>query len=130
TECSEEIRRRVVKAREVQLERFRGENIYCNAQMSPRLIRKYCRVDAESKAKLENAITRLGLSARAYDRILKVSSTLADLQAKEEMESLQGDEGIRYGIPDRSYWAEGERGSGVQFVQFAHVQFCEIHHKP
>ncbi|HMG37077.1 MAG TPA: YifB family Mg chelatase-like AAA ATPase [Blastocatellia bacterium] len=105
TECSEEIRRRVVKAREVQLERFRGENIYCNAQMSPRLIRKYCRVDAESKAKLENAITRLGLSARAYDRILKVSRTLADLQGKERIESLHVAEAIQYRTLDRSYWA-------------------------
>ena len=70
-ESSVEIRERVVRARRVQLERFTTERIYCNAQMSPRLIRKYCVIDSASKGLLENAITRLGLSARAYDRILK-----------------------------------------------------------
>jgi magnesium chelatase family protein len=71
-ESSAEIRDRAVRARRVQLERFSAERIYCNAQMSPRLIRKYCVIDSGSKGLLENAITRLGLSARDYDRILKV----------------------------------------------------------
>jgi len=69
------------------LERFQGENIFCNAQMNPRLIRKYCVVDSASKALLENALTPLSLSARAYDRILKVSRTLADMEGKDKIES-------------------------------------------
>ncbi len=72
-ESSQVISERVVRARRTQLERFRSEKIYCNAKMSPRLIRKYCEIDQQSKAMLENSITRLGLSARDYDRILKVS---------------------------------------------------------
>jgi magnesium chelatase family protein len=76
-ESSAEIRARVVRARRIQLERFSGERIFCNAQVSPRLIRAYCAIDSDSKGLLENAITRLGLSAHAYDRILKVSRTLA-----------------------------------------------------
>ncbi len=93
-ESSGEVRDRVVRARRVQLERFPTERIFCNAQMSPRLIRKYCVIDSESKGLLENAITRLGLSARAYDRILKVSRTLADLEGKESIESQHVSEAI------------------------------------
>jgi magnesium chelatase family protein len=73
--------------------------------MSPRLIRKYCGIDATSKGPLENAITRLGLSARAYDRILKVSRTLADLEAKEAIESQHVSEAIQYRTLDRNFWA-------------------------
>ena len=86
-ESSAEIRGRVVRARERQRERLRGEGIFANAQMSPRLIRKYCRVDEECERLLEAAMTRLGLSARAYDRILKVSRTIADLDSAEEIRS-------------------------------------------
>jgi len=105
TESSAEIRERVVRARRVQLERFQGENIFCNAQMTPRLIRKYCVVDSASKALLENALTRLGLSARAYDRILKVSRTLADMEGKDKIESGHVSEAIQYRTLDRSFWA-------------------------
>jgi magnesium chelatase family protein len=73
--------------------------------MSPRLIRKYCAIDSASKALLENAITRLGLSARAYDRILKVSRTLADLEGKEAIESQHVSEAIQYRTLDRNFWA-------------------------
>jgi magnesium chelatase family protein len=104
-ESSADIRQRVVRARRVQLERFRGERIFCNAQMSPRLIRRYCAIDASSKSLLENAITRLGLSARAYDRILKVSRTLADLQGKESIEPEHVSEAIQYRTLDRNFWA-------------------------
>jgi magnesium chelatase family protein len=105
TESSAAIRERVVRARRVQLERFHGENIFCNAQMTPRLIRKYCIVDSASKALLENALTRLGLSARAYDRILKVSRTLADMEGKDKIESGHVSEAIQYRTLDRSFWA-------------------------
>ena len=98
-------RERVVRARRVQLERFRGEKIFSNAQMTPRLIRKYCVIDAASKSLLENVITRLGLSARAYDRILKVSRTLADLEGKEKIEAEHVSEAIQYRTLDRNFWA-------------------------
>lgn len=104
-ESSAEIRERVVKARRVQLERFSGERIFNNAQMTSRLIRKYCVIDAASKSLLENAITRLGLSARAYDRILKVSRTLADLEGKESIEPTHVSEAIQYRTLDRNFWA-------------------------
>jgi magnesium chelatase family protein len=78
SESSAEIRERVIEARTIQRRRLQGENIFSNAQMTPRLIRKHCRIDAESKSLLEQVITRLGLSARAYDRILKVSRTIAE----------------------------------------------------
>ena len=104
-ESSTEIRERVVRARRIQLERFSGERIFCNAQMSPRLIRAYCAIDSESKGLLENAITRLGLSARAYDRILKVSRTLADLEGKGSIEAGHVSEAIQYRTLDRNFWA-------------------------
>jgi len=71
TEDSTSIRQRVIRARERQRQRFAAEGIFSNAVMTPRLIRKYCRIDAESESMLERAMSRLGLSARAYDRILK-----------------------------------------------------------
>jgi magnesium chelatase family protein len=104
-ESSDEIRARVVRARRIQLERFQGEKIFSNAQMTPRLIRKYCLIDSASKSLLENVITRLGLSARAYDRILKVSRTLSDLQGKEKIETEHVSEAIQYRTLDRNFWA-------------------------
>ncbi|HEV8484032.1 MAG TPA: YifB family Mg chelatase-like AAA ATPase [Blastocatellia bacterium] len=104
-ESSDAIRERVDRARRVQLERFHSEKIFCNAQMSSRLIRKYCLIDSASKGLLENAITRLGLSARAYDRILKVSRTLADLEEKPNIEPQHVSEAIQYRTLDRNFWA-------------------------
>jgi magnesium chelatase family protein len=104
-ESSESIRERVVRARKIQLERFRSEKIFSNAQMTSRLIRKYCVIDSSSKSLLENAITRLGLSARAYDRILKVSRTLADLEGKSKIEPDHVSEAIQYRTLDRNFWA-------------------------
>lgn len=105
SESSAEIRARVVAARAIQRARFQSEKIFNNAQMSPRLIRKHCLIDTPSKALLENAITRLGLSARAYDRILKVSRTLADLEGKESIGVEHVSEAIQYRTLDRNYWA-------------------------
>lgn len=104
-ESSAQIRERVIRARRIQLERFRDEKIFSNAQMTARLIRKYCPIDSESKALLERAITRLGLSARAYDRILKVSRTLADLEGKENIEPAHVSEAIQYRTLDRNFWS-------------------------
>lgn len=105
SESSEKIRERVIRARRCQLQRFAGENIFCNAQMTPRLLRKYCLLDTASKTMLENVITKLGLSARAYDRILKVSRTIADMEGKTNLEAHHLSEAIQYRSLDRTYWA-------------------------
>ncbi len=101
---SAEIRRRVLGARRTQQGRYQGEKIYSNAQMSPRMIRKYCNISAECERLLESAMTRLGLSARAHDRILKVSRTIADLEGAEEISSTHISEAIQYRSLDRNYW--------------------------
>jgi len=105
-ESSAEVRARVVGARGVQLERFHSEKkIYANAQMPPKLIRKYCPISAEAEKLLENAITRLGLSARAHDRILKVARTIADLDGAPDVEPRHLSEAVQYRSLDRTYWA-------------------------
>ncbi|HVH70144.1 MAG TPA: hypothetical protein VNB49_03415 [Candidatus Dormibacteraeota bacterium] len=110
SESSAAIRQRVVSARERQRQRFANEGsnggtrIYSNAAMTPRLIRRYCRIDAESEAMLEHAMARLGLSARAYDRILKVSRTIADLEGAEAIRSPHVSEAVHYRSLDRTYW--------------------------
>jgi magnesium chelatase family protein len=103
-ESSATVRERVIRAREVQRERLRGEGIFSNAQMSPRLIRRHCRLDAEGERMLESAMVRLGLSARAYDRILKVSRTIADLDGAEEIGAGHLAEAVGYRSLDRTYW--------------------------
>jgi magnesium chelatase family protein len=105
-EDSAAVRERVLHARARQLERFAGEKrIYANAQMPPKLIRKHCPISAEGEKLLENAITRLGLSARAHDRILKVARTIADLDAAANIEPRHLSEAIQYRTLDRTYWA-------------------------
>ena len=94
----------MIKAHLRQLERYQGEKIYSNAQMSSRQIRKYCNISAECERLLESAMTRLGLSARAHDRILKVSRTIADLDGAEEISPTHISEAIQYRSLDRSYW--------------------------
>lgn len=103
-EDSAMIRQRVINARERQRARFAAEGIFSNATMTPRLIRRYCRIDAESESMLERAMQRLGLSARAYDRILKVSRTIADLEASVEIQSAHVAEAVHYRSLDRTYW--------------------------
>jgi magnesium chelatase family protein len=103
-ESSAEIRRRVISARSRQHERLKTEGIFSNAQMTPRLIRKHCRIDLESERLLESAMARLGLSARAYDRILKVSRTIADLEGFEEIQGKHVAEAVGYRSLDRTYW--------------------------
>jgi len=104
-EGSAEVRARVAAARARQLERFRGLKIYSNAQMPARLIRQVCEIDTESEKLLENAITRLGLSARAHDRILKVARTIADLDASDRIQPKHLSEAVQYRTLDRTYWA-------------------------
>jgi magnesium chelatase family protein len=103
-ESSAEIRERVMRARERQHERLKMEGIFANAAMSPRLIRRYCRINSESEQMLERAMARLGLSARAYDRILKVSRTIADLDDADEILARHVAEAVGYRSLDRTYW--------------------------
>jgi len=105
-EGSAAVRERVLRARQAQLDRFRSEkHIYANAQMPPKLLRKHCAISAESEKLLENAMTRLGLSARAHDRILKVARTIADLDGAAGIESKHISEAVQYRSLDRTYWA-------------------------
>jgi magnesium chelatase family protein len=104
-ESSETIRARVIKAREIQLERFAGDGIFSNSAMSPTQIRKFCALDTDSENLLERAMLKQGLSARAHDRILKVSRTVADLEASENILSNHISEAINYRSLDRSYWS-------------------------
>jgi magnesium chelatase family protein len=104
-ESSVEIRNRVIKAREIQTKRFEAlENVHYNAQMSTKQIREYCRLDDTSLQLLKTAMERLNLSARAYDRILKVSRTIADLEAAENVEAQHISEAIQYRSLDREGW--------------------------
>jgi magnesium chelatase family protein len=104
TESSAVIRHRVMKARQRQLRRFRGEKIFANSAMTPRMIRAHCQIDTASEQMLESAMTRLGLSARAYDRILKVSRTIADLDGADAITSTHVSEAVGYRSLDRNYW--------------------------
>ncbi len=104
SESSTAIRERVIQARERQRKRFAAEKIFSNAAMTPRMIRRYCRIDADSELMLERAMTRLGLSARAYDRILKVSRTIADLEGVDEISGTHVAEAVGYRSLDRTYW--------------------------
>jgi magnesium chelatase family protein len=103
-EPSSSIRERVEGARSIQRERFRRANIQCNAEMGSRHMRKYCELDAPSRRLLTAAIDRLGLSARAHDRILKVSRTIADLAAVEQIDSSHLAEAVQYRALDRAYF--------------------------
>lgn len=104
TDSSEAIRARVVMARERQLRRFRNEKIFSNSAMTPRMIRKHCRIDSASEQMLERAMMKQGLSARAYDRILKVSRTIADLEGCEKIGPTHVSEAVGYRSLDRTYW--------------------------
>jgi len=106
-ESSSEIRDRVIRAREIQLNRFAaaGERIYANAQMTSRQIRAYCDLSTDCERLLERAVTQQGLSARAHDRILKVARTVADLEGAASIEAKHIAEAIQYRSLDRTYWA-------------------------
>ena len=105
-ESSESIRSRVITARQIQLRRFQNEkNVYCNAMMNSRMINKYARPDEEGMKRLEAAMTRFDLSARAYDRILKVARTIADLDGSEAVLTRHITEAIGYRNLDRGDWA-------------------------
>lgn len=106
TETSAEIRERVVRAREKQSQRFeKREDIYCNAMMPSNMVKEICDINDSGRALLKTAMERLGLSARAYDRILKVSRTIADLAGSDEIKVEHLAEAIQYRSLDREGWA-------------------------
>jgi len=106
SETSDKIRERVIQARLIQEKRFEGqEGIYNNAQMSSRQVREICEITTAGQNLLKTAMERLSLSARAYDRILKVSRTIADLAASEDIKIEHLAEAIQYRSLDRENWA-------------------------
>ncbi len=102
-ECSSEIRRRVVAARKIQLERYKMKKIFSNAQMGTREVKKFCQVSSEGRELLEMAVDKLGFSARAFMRILKVARTIADLEGKGQISPCHISEAIQYRMMDRHF---------------------------
>ncbi len=103
-EPSSEIRKRVNKARSIQRKRFEGTQISCNAKMTPRATREFCVLSEEADELLKNSFDSMGLSARAYDKILRIARTIADLDNSEKIEFSHIAEAIQYRSLDRKYW--------------------------
>lgn len=103
-ETSQKIRNRVNQARKIQLERYQTYHIFSNSELTPKLIEKFCELNSKCKQILEIAFDKLGLSARAYNRILKVARTIADLEASEKIQERHLAEAIQYRSLDRKYW--------------------------
>ena len=106
-ECSAEIRRRVNAAREIQRERYRELPVTCNARLTTPLLKQFCKLSADAESILKNAFDRMGLSARAYDRILKVARTIADLEGSGRIGAGHIAEALQYRSLDRKYWDSG-----------------------
>lgn len=103
-ESSKAIRERVNHARRIQIDRYKQYKIYSNADLTPQLFEKFCKLDEDSRKLLELSFERLGLSARAYSRILKVARTIADLEGTNNIEKKHLAEAIQYRSLDRKYW--------------------------
>ena len=103
-ETSEQIRMRVQKARQIQHKRYKNHRSLCNAKLSSAQMRKYCVLTDSAKVMMKNAFDRMGLSARAYDGILKIARTIADLDGHQDIESNHVAEAIQYRSMDRKYW--------------------------
>ncbi|NVK03794.1 MAG: hypothetical protein HWD92_03180, partial [Flavobacteriia bacterium] len=102
---SESVRQRVLNARTIQQLRFTDHPaLHCNAEMGSKLLRSVCKLDESGRSMLESAMKRMNLSARAYDRILKVARTIADLEASEEVQPRHLAEAIQYRSLDRGDW--------------------------
>ena len=98
------MRKNVERARQIQLERYKGSDIYCNAQLGAAGLEKYCSVDKDGKELLKNVFNSLGLSARAHSRILKVARTIADLDGSENIKTEHIAEAVQYRGLDKKYW--------------------------
>ena len=105
SESSQNIRYRVIKARNQQESRFKSAGIHCNAQMNTSILKKHCKINTEAMTLLKLAMEKLDLSARAYDRILKVSRTIADLDNSQDIQTVHVSEAIQYRSLDRESWA-------------------------
>lgn len=105
-ETSAEIRARVNRARQLQTERYRGTGISCNAKLTPAMLKKYCALDDMASAYLKLAFDKLGMSARAYDRVLKIARTLADLEGSEIIKREHIFSSISFRTLDKKYWSE------------------------
>lgn len=103
-ETSEVIRNRVDQTRKIQLERYRGMKIYSNSQLQPAMLNKFCKLDSKGRELLKNAFEKLGLSVRAHSRILKVSRTIADMDASDDIKPVHLAEAIQYRSMDRKIW--------------------------
>ena len=101
---SAKIRQKVNCARKIQIARYKDYHIFSNSELTPKLMNKYCRLDSDSERILQNAFDKLGLSARAYGRILKVARTIADLDCNENIEKKHIAEAIQYRNLDRKFW--------------------------
>lgn len=104
-ERSDEIRRRVVAAREIMMKRYAGTGIYANAHLTPAMIREYCVLDEQAELVMKSAFEKLGLSARGYDRILKLSRTIADLEGCETIKKHHVAKAVQLRSLDRKYWS-------------------------
>jgi magnesium chelatase family protein len=100
-ENSETVRERVARARGRQHDRYKTDGLWCNAQLRPRLLKRHCEIGDESRRLIELAMSRLGLSARAYHRILKVARTIADLADQDRLSPIHVSEAIQYRSLDR-----------------------------
>ena len=103
-ESSVEIKKRVDAARKMQYERYINEKIYANSELTAAMVEKHCQLNKESKGMLQKAFEKLGLSARAYHKVLKVARTIADLDASETIQTQHVAEAIQYRTLDRKYW--------------------------
>jgi magnesium chelatase family protein len=102
------IKERVNKARLLQQKRYEGTGITCNARLTPAMLKEYCKLDQEASDLLKNFFEKFGMSARAYDRILKVARTIADLDNKEVIEMLHIAQAIQFRSLDRKYWGTND----------------------
>jgi len=105
-ESSAAIRKRVDAARAIQRQRYKDEGIISNSQLTSRLVKKYCKMDERAENLMKKAYTKMNLSARAYNRIMKVARTIADMEGSELITSTHMAEAIQYRSVDKKYWGD------------------------